>query len=95
MLDWAELISDALCSQSANYLTVQSFYMEAYLVFVIAYCNVFDILPIKANVDIHNEPIQFLHPVLSKHKERYGFSLFKTILLNSSDTCWLGKNPRE
>jgi hypothetical protein len=71
MFDWVELVSDALCSQLANYLTVQNFYMAAYLVFVIAYCNVFDSLFIKANVDIHNEPVQFLHPVLSKCKERY------------------------
>jgi hypothetical protein len=94
MFDWVELISDALCSQLANYLIVQSFYMAAYLVFVIAYCNVFDSLPIKANVDIHNEPVQFLHPVLSKRKERYGFCIVQDNFVKQFRYILVGKEPK-
>jgi hypothetical protein len=48
MFDWAHVISDELCFQLRNYLSIQSFYMAAYLVFTIVYCNVFDSLLVKA-----------------------------------------------
>jgi hypothetical protein len=51
MSEWAQMISDELCFHLGNYLGVQNTYMDAYLVFAIVYCNVFDSLPIKENVN--------------------------------------------
>jgi len=75
MFEWKKLISYALCSQFANYLTIQKKNMDAYLVFAVVYCNVFDILLVKANVDIQNEPVQLWDLVLSKRKEIYNFCI--------------------
>jgi hypothetical protein len=47
--------------------------MTTYLVFSIVYCNVFEVLPLKGNVDTDNIPILFWYPVLWKHKAPFHF----------------------
>jgi len=49
--------------------------MTAYIVLVVAYCNVFEALPSRGNVEVEKHPIQFWYPVLWEHKEPFQFYL--------------------
>jgi hypothetical protein len=94
MFDWAEVISNELCFQLSNYLRTERFFMATYLVFAIVYCNVFDSLPIKVSVNIHNEPVQFWHPVLCKHKARFNFYIVQDNFVRQFRHMLVGAEPK-
>jgi hypothetical protein len=51
--------------------------MTAYLVLVVSYCNVFEGFPLRGNLDVESEPVQFWYPVLWKHKAPFQFFLIQ------------------
>jgi hypothetical protein len=74
IFDWAKIISNEISYQLSNYMKIERFFMTSYLVLVITYCNVFEGLPSKGNVDVENDPAQLWYPVLWKHKAPFHFA---------------------
>jgi hypothetical protein len=64
VFDWDEIILNEISYQLVNYLKTSRFLMTAYLVLVVAYCNVFERLTSRGNFDAKKEPIQFWYPIL-------------------------------
>jgi hypothetical protein len=56
-------------------MKTKRFFMTSYLVLVVAYCNVFEGLPSRGNVDVENDPAQLWYHVLWKHKAPFHFVL--------------------
>jgi hypothetical protein len=94
MFDWEEVISNELCFQLSNYFSTQIFFMAAYLVFTIVFCNFFDSLPVKETVNIHNEPVQFWHPVLCKHKAPFNFCIVQDKFVREFRHILVGAEPK-
>jgi hypothetical protein len=51
--------------------------MTMYLVLAVTYCNVFEGFPLRENLDVDNEPVQFWYPILWKHKAPFHFFLIQ------------------
>jgi hypothetical protein len=68
--------------------------MATYLVFAIVYCNVFDGLPIKASVNTHNEPVQFWHLVLCRHKAPFNFYIVQDRFVREFRHMLVGAEPK-
>jgi hypothetical protein len=59
IFEWTEMISNDISYQISNYTKIERFFMTSYLVLVVTYCNVFEGLPSRGNVDVENDPTQF------------------------------------
>jgi len=59
LFHWAKLISNEIFFQLDNYVKTHRFFMAAYLVLAVSYCNVFEGLSLRSNLDVENEPVQF------------------------------------
>jgi hypothetical protein len=47
--------------------------MTSYLVLALVYCNMFEGMPPRGNVDFNEDPTQFWYPILWKHKAPFHF----------------------
>jgi hypothetical protein len=68
VFDWDEIISNEISYHLSNYMKTKRFFMTSYLLFYLGYCNVFEGLPPKGNVDIDNDLDKFWYPVLWRYK---------------------------
>jgi hypothetical protein len=60
----------------------------------IAYCNVFEGLPLRGNLDVDNEPVQFWYSSLWKHKAPFHFFLIQDKFLKEFRYILTGVEPR-
>lgn len=66
--DWAQNISNEIAHQLSSYQQTKKFFMMMSLVYVVVYNCIVKELPVKRNIDISQEPIQFWYLMLWKHK---------------------------
>ena len=57
--EWAQIISNEISHQWENYQQTEKFFMVAYLVYAIIYNCIFEELPIRTDINISKEPVQF------------------------------------
>ena len=74
-MDWnfdqEQVISNDISHQLASYQQTQKFFMTTYLVYTVIYNYILKELPVKKDIDISQEPIQFWYPMLQKHKAQF------------------------
>jgi hypothetical protein len=51
--------------------------MTEYRVLEVSYCNLFEGLSLRSNLDVENKSVQVWYPMLWKHKEPFIFSLIQ------------------
>lgn len=74
IIDWGCLISNEISFQLNNLKKTHKFYMDSYLIFVIAYGHVFEDLPWEKHVDFKLEPVYVWYSILYRHKSQYSFN---------------------
>jgi hypothetical protein len=67
--------------------------MLSYLVLAVVYCNVFEGLPLRNNLDVENELVQFQHLVLWKHKAPFQLCLISYEFLKKFINILTGATP--
>jgi len=68
IIDWGHIISSEVSFQLSNLKKTCKFCMTSYLIFVIAYCHVFEDLPRARSIDFKMEPVYAWYSSLWRHK---------------------------
>jgi hypothetical protein len=69
--------------------------MLSYLVLAMVYCNMFEGLPLRNNLDVENELVQFWYPILWKHKAPFQFCLIQDEFLKKFRNILTEKHLQE
>jgi hypothetical protein len=97
VFDWDEIISNEISYQLANYLKIQIFFMTAYLVLTMTYCNVFEGLPLRGNVGVmlmlKMNLFNYFYHVLWKHKARFQLCLIQDRFVKKFRHTLIGTPP--
>jgi hypothetical protein len=65
--------SNEISHQLSNFIQTKRFFMTSYLVFSLVYCNTFEGMPPRGNVNFNEDPTQFWYPMLWRHKAPFHF----------------------
>jgi hypothetical protein len=93
VFDWAEIISNEISYHLSNFMKTKRFFMTSYLVFSLVYCNVFEGLPPRGDIDIDNDPFSSGTLYYGDIRHHFIYVKCKMNLLGNSDIFLLERRP--